>query len=239
MLETNFSPGVLEGLEITLKHPAPYSDRELDSVEHIQVMNDRLPRGLERLVGLRQMHYRGCEVVDLEVLQHLPHVWGLNGWASNITSVARLPTLAPRVDWVDFTVGQLRDLRPLLELPLKHAALAGNPIDEESFRYVYPELIRRGAVRDPAKTPEFLIHEREWELMQLFVARGLRLSAYQVGGRTRIAAPGHIVYEKPEGTGVNISVRQARQLLEANPEIDERGFLGEVRRLKSVDGYVE
>lgn len=238
MAMTMFSSGVLRGLRLALEHEPPYSPADLHKVEILIVPNDGEPRGIEHLPNLYSVTFRGCELVDLSVLAACPGLRSVAAWSSNLTTLAPLPSAVPDVYEVDIRVGRVQDLSPLLHLPnLREVRLAGNPLDEPSFREIQPELLRRGCI-DP-ELEGSTVEAREWELMQEFLALGLRLSAYEVYGETRINAPGHIVHQSPEGRGITISARQARRILAQNPGLNERQFLEIGAKMMRSEGYRE
>jgi hypothetical protein len=135
-----------------------------------------------------------------------------------------LPEIAPNLDHFDGPVNQVRDLRPLLDLPkLATAKVAGNPLDEHSFRVVLPELIRRGIVAD--WTNDGTVREEEYLLMRRFTERNLRLSAFTPQEWIRVKAPGHLLSTSPEGGGVELPYEEWNALLDAHPDVDERTLL--------------
>ena len=135
-----------------------------------------------------------------------------------------LPKIAPELTYFGGPVNQIRDLRPLLELPkLRGAKVAGNPLDEHSFYVVLPELIRRDIVPDwsndgPVREPEYL-------LMRRFTERNLRLSAFTPQKWIRVKAPGHLLTTFPEGGGVELPYEEWNALLDEHPEVDEGTLL--------------
>ena len=218
-----FSEGVLRGMELRLEHPPPFSEAECETLDDLQVLRDATPTGLGLLPGLTGITYRGCEVVDLHQLSTRKLI-DVYSWSSNLTDISLLPKIAPNLDHFDGPVNQVRDLRPLLDLPkLATAKVAGNPLDEHSFRVVLPELIRRGIVAD--WTNDGTVREDEYLLMRRFTERNLRLSAFTPQEWIRVKAPGHLLSTSPEGGGVELPYEEWNALLDAHPDVDERTLL--------------
>lgn len=218
-----FSPGVLEGLEIRLKHGPPFLRAECEAAEHLQVIQDADPEGLELLTAITSITFRGCENVDLNMLRKM-NLRDLASWSSNLTDISLLPKIAPNLDHFDGPVNQVRDLRPLLDLhKLATAKVAGNPLDEHSFRVVLPELIRRGICKDWVRGG--IVREDEYLLMRRFTERNLRLSAFTPQEWIRVKAPGHLLSTSPEGGGVELPYEEWNALLDAHPDVDERTLL--------------
>ncbi len=221
----------------------PYTDADVEALDQLQYFaGGEVPYGLEHVPNLVSLTFRGCGAIDLRRdLGFRPKVRRLTCWQCMLTDVSEIAQLLPGLDALDVGINQVRDIRALLELPkLRMVRLAGNPLDEESFRVVYPELKRRGKVNlNGANGERGLVDERDWELMQLFVARGLKLSAYRVNGKTNVAAPGHTVYRSPEGMGRDVGPSQVRRILDENPGIDEAGFLALADAVDRAEGYRE
>ena len=239
---TELPPALVWALQLQLEHEPPFTAEEVVAVGSVTLRNgSERPYGIDQLPELCSVLFRGCGAVDIrEDLGFRPKIFSFKAWASGVTDLSAAPELLPNLSVVEVCVGQLRDLRPLLALPkLRHLDLAGNPIDEHSFREVYPELVRRGKVLESRQ--EAVILEREWALMQRFVARGLKLSAYRVWGKTNVAAPGHTVYPRPEGMGEEIGPPQVLAILDehADAPLDEATFLALAKERVRAEGYRE
>jgi hypothetical protein len=218
-----FSPGVLEGLEIRLKHGPPFLRAECEAAEHLQVIQDADPKGLELLTAITSITFRGCENVDLNMLRKM-NLQDLASWSSNLTDISLLPKIAPELTHFDGPVNQIRDLRPLLELPkLRTGKVAGNPLDEHSFRVVLPELMSRGILKEWVQGG--IVVEEEYLLMRRFTDRNLRLSAFTPQEWIRVKAPGHLLTTSPEGGGVELPYDEWNALLDEHPDADERALL--------------
>jgi len=222
-LTGEFSAGVLEGLERYLEHPPPFTREECASLRSISIPADPDPLGVEHLTSLQYINYRGCENVDLSKLR-TTRLRDLYSWSSNLTDISLLPKIAPELTHFDGPVNQIRDLRPLLELPkLRTGKVAGNPLDEHSFRVVLPELMSRGILKEWVQGG--IVLEEEYLLMRRFTERNLRLSAFTPQKWIRVKAPGHLLTTSPEGGGVELPYEEWNALLDQHPDADERTLL--------------
>ena len=61
--------------------------------------------------------------------------------------------------------------------------------------------------------------------MQFFLEQDLALSAYRVGKRTRVNAPGHLVWDNAEGMAVSLGCAQWVELVRDNPGATEKELL--------------
>lgn len=222
--------GLTYSLTYQLGHPPPYAPEELEGLIGVTCRAEDPPYGLEALPNLISLVMDGCGEIDLRRdLGHRPKLLRLELRSCGVTSLEGIAECLPNLWDLDVILGQVRDLRPALGLSkLKSAALAGNPLDEVSYREIYRGWADRKLLRET--WDQALIREVEWGLMQRYVAAGLKLSAYSVHGETVVIAPGHTVHQRPGGTGVFCVPEDAVSLLEGGGWEDERTYLRLLKR---------
>ena len=219
------SASLRDDLVALLGHPPPYTQVELLSLRQLTSRGGRHPYGFKPFSNLRSVGFNGCGAVDLlRDIGHRPQVHSLHSWSSGLADIDGIAELLPGVSRFDVNNSWLTDITPLLELKhLEFVKLAGCPLDEHSYREVYPYLVKNELVREHQDHSR--IRQQEWELMNAFKRRGLKLSAFSVGDDTRITAPGHTVWDNPYGRAFTFPLDDAYKVLDDHPDADEAAYI--------------
>ncbi|WP_424862905.1 hypothetical protein [Streptomyces sp. MMS24-I29] len=163
----------------------PFSSGVLDSVKYLHVSYARSLEGLQSCPNLEILQLIGCEIDSLDPIRNLGALFTLNVRLSSLadlTGVVRLPELTR----INAELNRIEDLEPLLSLPgesLSYLKVNGNPLSDDSYRRVVPELKKR--VRRV-----FVSDEAHWLVGLELRRRGLPYAVYKAHDGTRLCRPG-------------------------------------------------
>lgn len=205
-----------ESLLQALGHPPPFSSSEVESVELLDITHGREFSqeldGLRRFSSLRVLILNGCEPVSLTALAGQSTLGALSVKFSALASLAGVEGL-PNLNRLVLRCNFVKDLRLLLECPqIREIDVTGNPLSEESYLEVLPELGRRGC-------RVTFSDERSWRLTLLMHSVGLPFSCYQGEGGYRICRPGLRYTARPEASHPYVVPSELEVLLSS--DIDE------------------
>lgn len=220
-----FESSLLDALRSLIGHEPPYTQRELDDLTQLTSRAGVAPYGFGICPNLQAVAFVGCDAIDLlRDVGHRPKVFQLQSWSSGLSDIDGIAQLLPNISHFDVNSSWLSDITPLLELEhLRFVNLAGCPLDEHSYREVYPYLVKKGWVRENQDNSR--VRPQEWKLMRVFRRRGLKLSAFSVGEDTKISALGHTVYDNPYGRAFTLPIEDAYTILDDHPDADEAAYI--------------
>ena len=225
---TPINPYLIDELTHRLNHAPPFSVEEIHNLKILASQGGSAPYGMQIFPNLILISFIGCGDIDLlRDIGHRPKVYRIQSWSSGLADIDGIAQLLPNLKRFEARIAQVTDLRPLLELKLLNMVdIAGNPLDEHSYKEIYPYLVKKGFILDHLDQSK--IRPQEWELMQAFQRRNLKLSAFVAYGDTVIAAPGHTVYENPYGKSIDCPLDDAYKILE---DIDEAGYIAKIEEM--------
>ncbi|MFE7461876.1 hypothetical protein [Streptomyces sp. NPDC057554] len=213
-------PAVQTALKRHLGHAAPFSEKELSSVEDLHVRHARSLFGLNRCSNLEVLTVVGCDAaIDLADVIMIERLRSLNVRDSGLNS---LDTLAER-PWTTtlscyIPRNCITDVTPLTRIPrLQNADLTGNPLSEHSYRKVVPALREQG-------TRVLISDELEWKLTRHLHEQGVPVSCYKKKDAFALCRPGMKLTEFPDFGHVEIQEKEVESLLHGNPESALRFF---------------
>jgi len=160
-------PALREAITTILGHGPPFSRSELREIRGpLVVRNARTLAGLELLTGLRALDLAGSDITSLAAIRGLSELTTLRVLGSLLRDIGALATARKlRLLYLDFC--RISDLTPLLALE-QHLAgsLLANPLSDESYHALRPELLRRHSL-------EFS-KEESWRFSRECAERGVR-----------------------------------------------------------------
>ncbi|RLK54273.1 hypothetical protein [Actinokineospora cianjurensis] len=203
-------PAVAAALEEAIGHALPVRDEEWASVPDLAISNARDLTGLGRCGGLELLVLLGCDAVDLT------EVAGLTGLRSLVVRDSGLVSLAGLGAQPLLRAGLARnlvvDLGPLLDVTtLLDVSVEGNPLSDDSYERVIPELRARGVWVECSEP-------REWRLTRQLQNAGLPYCCYRDDSGLRLNSPGLRHTDTPEFGHPVVTEEELTSALASDPQ---------------------
>lgn len=206
-------PQVEEAVQRRLQRDPPFSDDDIAQLDTLAVLFPRELGDLARFPMLRTLHVVGYGGRDLSALAGHPRLASLSMRFSALSDVSALPTL-PKIRRLQLPLNAIEDLTALRsELPkLREVVLTGNPLSEESYREVVPELRQR--VTETVTVSE----EREWQITRRLYAAGVPFDYFRQGDTYLLCRPGLEFTDTPDAGHAEIGPDELEAVLRRGPE---------------------
>lgn len=209
-MNSNLDPAVSKSIARATGHEPPFSKKEFEGIQDLHIRNSRNLGGLSQCSSLEILLLVACDPVDTDQVSHLRSLRSLTvrdsgmGSVSGLAALSLLSFYAPR--------NFIRDIAPLMSISrLRNLDLTGNPLSEESYRHLVPQLIERGC-------RVIFSDEFEWELTRHLHAEGVSVSCYKSPQGYRLCRPGLRLTDSPEYAHPVIEKSDAESLLSGNPQ---------------------
>ncbi|MFE7485017.1 hypothetical protein [Streptomyces sp. NPDC057552] len=221
-MEALSDPALRTALERHLKHPAPYSEKELSNVEDLHVRHARSLFGLDRCSNLQLLIAVGCDAaIDLADVIEIESLSSLVVRDSGLDTLDALADRRWKTTLSCYTPRNcITDAAPLTRIPrLQNADLTGNPLSEHSYRNVVPALREQG-------TRVLVSGELEWKVTRHLHEQGIPVSCYKKKNASAftLCLPGLSLTDFPDYGHVEVQEKEVQSLLTGNPEIVFRFF---------------
>ncbi|MGW6605318.1 hypothetical protein [Streptomyces sp. NPDC055036] len=158
-----------------------WSTEQLKSLTGLYVSHARELEGLRLCPNLERLILVGCELTTLNDLSPLESLVTLTVEDSSLVDLSGIESL--KLYTLRVARNSVRELAPLLDQErLVRADVTGNPLSQEAYRVVLPELLSRGvAITSSAMC--------EWDLTCRLHDSGLPFSFYRATDGYRSADP--------------------------------------------------
>ena len=208
----HLDPAVERGIELTLQRPGPYTDADLTELESLPVRGPRDLSSLARFTGLRVLLLIGYVGRDLSVLAEHPALENVTVEFSAVADVDALATVRT-LSRIYLRANAIEDVSALRTgLPrLREVDLTGNPLSEESYRKVVPEL------RERARETVTVSGEREWLITRRLYAAGIPFDYFRKGSSYRLCRPGLDYTDMPQANHARIEPDELEAILDRDP----------------------
>ncbi|MEU2668534.1 hypothetical protein ABZ622_06605 [Streptomyces sp. NPDC007164] len=209
-MNSNLDPAVSKSIARATGHEPPFSKEECEGIQDLHIRNSRNLEVLAQCGSLEILLLVACDPVDTDNVSRLGSLRSLTVRDSGMASVSGLATLsllsfyAPR--------NFIYDITPLMSISrLRNLDLTGNPLSENSYRHLVPQLIERGC-------RVILSDEFEWKLTLHLHAEGVPVSCYKSPQGYRLCRPGLKLTDSPEYAHPVVEKSDAASLLSGNPQ---------------------
>ncbi|RST08516.1 hypothetical protein E2C00_19645 [Streptomyces sp. WAC05374] len=204
-------PAIARAISLEVGHPEPFADDELDTIVTLGVLHARSISGLERCPSLRVLVLSGYGAGDLPDLGRFSDLSSVTVSDSDLRDL-RLVHTATSLLSLNVERSLVSDISPTVECAgLGWLDVTGNPLSDESYREVLPELRAKGV---DVRASE----EREWSLTRALHDAGLPFAYCLHGDHHRLSRPGLTRTGNPEGGHISISPEELEHLLATSPE---------------------
>ncbi|MGX1542746.1 hypothetical protein [Streptomyces adustus] len=206
-------PQLERAVQRRLQRNPPFSDDDLAQLDTLAVLFPRDLSDLARFPMLRTLHVVGYGGRDLSALAGQPRLATLSMEFSALADVSAVQTL-PMIRRLKLPLNAIEDITALRSgLPkLREVVLTGNPLSEESYREVVPELRQR--VRETVTVSE----EREWQITRKLYAAGVPFDYFRRGDVYLLCRPGLAFTDTPDAGHAEIGPDELEAVLERGPE---------------------
>ncbi|MEH0573805.1 MULTISPECIES: hypothetical protein [Streptomyces] len=206
-------PQVEEAVQRRLQRNPPYSDDDLAQLDTLAVLFPRDLGDLARFPMLKTLRVVGYPGRDLAALAGHPQLASLSVRFSALADVSAVQTL-PMIRRLKLPLNAIEDISALRSgLPkLREVDLTGNPLSEESYRELVPELRQR--VRETVTVSE----EREWQITRKLYAAGVPFDYFRQGNTYLLCRPGLEFTDKPNASHAEIGPDELEAVLQRGPE---------------------
>ncbi|MFE1268268.1 hypothetical protein [Streptomyces sp. NPDC058758] len=201
-------PQVERAVQRRLQKPPPFTDDDLAQLEGLAVVFPHDLSDLARFPMLRTLRVVGYGGRDLASLTGHPHLSSLSMEFSALVDVSVVRTL-PMIRRLLLPRNAIEDISALRSgLPrLREVDLTGNPLSEESYRTVIPELRQR--IEEAAAVSE----EREWQITRRLYAAGVPFDYFRKGGKYFLCRPGLAFTDTPDAGHAEIAPDELEAVL--------------------------
>ncbi|MET8969462.1 hypothetical protein [Streptomyces hydrogenans] len=209
MVMHSMDPGMVEGIARAAGHPPPFNEGDLAAVRELHVKYAVRMSELSNLGSLRIAILVGCDPVRIEDLHNAPKLRTLIVQDSGLVSLDGIGGV-PMVK-LSLPRNLLEDVVPLLDIEQPcEIDITGNPLSENSYKEVVPELSRKGhRVKVSGELP--------WSVTRRLNAEGVPVCCYLSTQGYRLSRPGLALTEFPDYNHPVVTVEQVRELLVADP----------------------
>lgn len=209
LLEPQFEQAV----QRRLRRNPPFSDDDIAQLDALAVLFPRDLGDLARFPMLRTLVVVGYGGRDLAALAGHKQLASLSIRFSALADVSVVPTL-PMISRLKLPLNAIEDISALRsELPiLREVDLTGNPLSEESYREVLPEL--RLEVRETVTVSE----EREWQITRKLHTAGVPFDYFRQGDTYLLCRPGLAFTDTPDAGHVEIGPDELEAVLQQGTE---------------------
>jgi hypothetical protein len=206
-------PQVEEAVQRRLQRNPPFSDDDLAQLDTLAVLFPRDLGDLARFPMLKTLHVVGYGGRDLEALAGHPRLASLSMRFSALADISAVQTL-PTIRSLQLPLNSIEDITALRsELPkLYEVVLTGNPLSEESYREVVPQLRQRGT--ETVTVSE----EREWQITRKLYAAGVPFDYFRQGDTYLLCRPGLAFTDTPDAGHAEIGPDELEAVLQRGPE---------------------
>ncbi|MFJ1798919.1 hypothetical protein [Streptomyces sp. NPDC088180] len=192
-----------------LQRNPPFSDDDIAQIDALAVLFPHSLGDLARFPMLRTLHVVGYAGHDLAALTGHPRLASLSMRFSALADVSAVLTL-PRIRRLQLPLNAIEDITALRSgLPkLREVDLTGNPLSEESYLEVVPELRRQ--IRETVVVSE----EREWQITRKLHASGVPFDYYRQGETYLLCRPGLAFTNSPNAGHAEIGPAELEAVLQ-------------------------
>lgn len=206
-------PQIEQAVRRKLQKDPPFSDNDLAQLDALAVLFPRSLADLTRFPKLEALLVIGYGGRDLAPLSNHPQLSTLSVRFSALRDVSAVSTL-PMIRRLKLPLNAIEDITVLRSgLPkLREVDLTGNPLSEESYRQVVPEL------RQKAKETVTVSGEREWQITRKLYAAGVPFDYFQEGDTYLLCRPGLAFTDKPSAGHAEIAPDELEAVLQRGAE---------------------
>ncbi|QXE33808.1 hypothetical protein KQY30_05385 [Streptomyces sp. GMY02] len=206
-------PQVERAVQRRLQRNPPFSNDDLAQIDTLAVLFPRDLGDLARFPMLKSLHVVGYGGRDLAALAGHPRLAALSMEFSALADISAVRTL-PTIRSLQLPLNSIEDITALrFELPkLYEVVLTGNPLSEESYHEVVPELRQRGT--EIVTVSE----EREWQITRKLYAAGVPFDYFRRGDTYLLCRPGLEFTDKPSAAHAEIGPEELEAVLRRGPE---------------------
>jgi hypothetical protein len=204
-------PAIEQAIARELGHMPPTTAAERDSITVLSVERARDLSGLAQYLALRTLILTGCDPVSLTSLAGLGSLVNLKVTFSglkDLVGVAELPALLI----LTVPTNLVQDLTPVLGAQrIRQMDVVGNPLSDESYYEILPQLKRQGCQISASD-------EREWQITRRMHTASYPFSFYTTEMGSRLARPGLELTSEPELKHPFVSSDELETLLDQDPD---------------------
>ncbi|MHC5598383.1 MAG: hypothetical protein ACYTXC_20995 [Nostoc sp.] len=184
-------PGLNQGLETALGHPAPFTLDELQSLKgSLSICQSADISLLRHCRNLEQIEIHASNLSNLNTLANLEKLTKLRVTCSPIEDIAAIATCTA-LEVIEIMFTFIEDLSPLMTLPsLKRGSLIGNPWNETSYHELRPQLLKSPTERSQKPPAIEFSDVDEWEKTCELRSRGQYGCFALHEGRSVLVRPG-------------------------------------------------
>ncbi|MDL4776658.1 MULTISPECIES: leucine-rich repeat domain-containing protein [Thermomonosporaceae] len=206
-------PQVEQAVQRRLQGNPPFSDADFAQLDTLAVLFPCDLGDLARFPMLSTLHVVGFGGCDLAALAGHPRLASLSMRFSALADVSAVLTL-PMIRRLQLPLNAIEDISALRSgLPkLREVDLTGNPLSEESYCEVVPELRQR--VRETVTVSE----EREWQITRRLYAAGVPFDYFRHGDTYLLCRPGLAFTGTPDAGHAEIGPDELEAVLQRGPE---------------------
>lgn len=203
-------PAVNKGLARVIGHPAPFTRKEMATIDRLQIRRAKTILGVGACDSLRTIILAGCDAIDLDELCGLKK---LDTLFVSDSAVSELTPIEPlQLATCNVPRNMITNLEPLLSISrLVFVNVIGNPLSSLSYMEVIPQLKARDVEVE-------MSGELEWRITTRLHRSGVPISCYKAPDSYRLCRPGFALTPFPEYDHAAVSESDARSLLDRDPE---------------------
>lgn len=201
-------PEITKALELAKLQKRLKGDKS-ETIKDLYVSYSTSLAGLQNFPDLEVLILAGCDPVSPEIFPNLNHLVSLRIHDSGLCEIKGIKNF-PALHLLSIQRNMVQDLKPLLESNISSLEVEGNPLSEQSYYEVLPELVERGCKVSCSQ-------EREWRITLRMQAAGIPLVCYASDGRYHLCSPGLGVTKVPDYDHPEVEIDELEGTLNRNP----------------------
>ncbi|MEU3218212.1 hypothetical protein [Streptomyces sp. NPDC006971] len=208
-MTSSLDPAVSKAIARATGHEPPHRDEEYKRIQDLHIRHSRDLTGIDRCTSLEILVLVACDPVDTDQLSTLGALNLLRVRDSGLESVSGLSSLSILSCYTPRNL--IQDVTPLMSISrLRNLDLTGNPLSEDSYHQLIPQLSARGC-------RVIMSDEFEWSLTRHLHNSGVTVSCYKSEQGYRLCRPGLKLTDSPEFAHPAIQKSDAESLFSGDP----------------------
>ncbi|MEV6165370.1 hypothetical protein AB0L71_26280 [Streptomyces sp. NPDC052052] len=203
-------PEIKKGVELARLHKRLRRD-DSETITELHVSHAKSLAGLANFPDLEILILAGCDPVAPKTLPDLGRLLSLRIHDSGLRDIEGMDKF-PGLRILSLPRNRIQDVSPLLNCNLASLEITGNPLSQDSYEMVLPELMRRGCNVSRSQ-------EREWRASLRIREANIPLSCYRNNGRYYLCSPGLEITGSPDTDHPEIRIDEVEDLLDRDPNV--------------------
>jgi hypothetical protein len=207
---SDMDPAVSKAITQAVGHEPPSIGKDYGRISDLLVRNTHALTGLDLCTSLEILTIVGSGRMGGKDLSSLESLCSLSVRDSGMNSLAGLTELSLLSCYLPRNL--IHDIEPLMGIQrLQNLDLTGNPLSEESYHHLAPQLSERGC-------RVMISGEFKWNVTRHLHSNGVGVSCYRDRqGRYRLCRPGLALTDSPDWGHPVITECDVSSLIEGDP----------------------